>query len=48
MFKKNFDTLAIYLEYVAVIILECDCSMCRCVDDEEWPFPLAFELSMSK
>jgi hypothetical protein len=48
MLIENFKMLAIYLKDVAIIVLEHDSSMCRSIDDEEWPFPFASKFSMDK
>ena len=40
--------LAIYLEYLIVIVLERDGPVRRCVDDDVWPFPLAPELALAE
>ena len=40
-FMKKFKPMAIYLEVLTVIILECDCPMRRCVDDGVRALPFA-------
>jgi hypothetical protein len=45
---KKFKPMAIYLEVLTVIILECDCPMRRCVDDGVWAFPFAAKFPFSE
>ena len=45
---KKFKPMAIYLEVLTIIILECDCPVRRCVDDGVWAFPFAAKFSFSE
>ena len=47
-FKKNFQTLTIYLECVNSIILDCDGTMRCSINHFEWSFPFASKLSMTE
>ena len=45
---KKFKTMAIYLEVLTIIILECDCPVRRCVDDGVRALPFAVKFSFSE
>ena len=45
---KKFKSMAIYLEVLIVIILECDCPVRRCVDDGVQAFPFAAKFPFSE
>jgi hypothetical protein len=47
-FIKKFKAVAIYREVLTVIILECDHSVGRCVDDGARALPLAAMFSFSE
>jgi len=47
-FKKNIQTLTIYLECVTYIILDHDGTMRCSIDHFEWSFPFVSKLSMTE
>jgi len=47
-FIKKFKALAIYLEVLTIIVLQCDRPMRGCVDDGVRPFPFAAKFSCTE